>query len=170
MKKTFMIATIIVIGIIAGIAYMMNGREKPCSTCGNHSSKTGNKPSVSESLRTDTVSLYAEEDVIRNFFRFIGEKRIPEAISLMTTPMIGEESSKQAWGANFNAINSAKQRLSGAFGGAFLVNEFGQVIVPSLRGMSRLYVGKLQGTMLFENPFDGGWIDFRRSQRKRLRR
>ena len=57
---------------------------------------------------TSTASLPTEEDIIRTFFALIDEKRIPEAISMMSKKMIGDESSKQGWGVQFNAIEKIK--------------------------------------------------------------
>ena len=52
------------------------------------------------------VPLPTEEDIIRTFFELIDEKRIPEAISMMSASMVGDDSSKQAWGVHFNAFDS----------------------------------------------------------------
>ena len=49
-----------------------------------------------------------EEDIIRTFFNLINEKRIPEAISMMSNQAVGNESTKQAWGVQFNAIKSIR--------------------------------------------------------------
>ena len=58
------------------------------------------------------------------------------------------------------AINKAKIRISRIPGGAFVINEFGQVIVPSSRGDGkRLLVGEVDGVLLFKNPSDGSIID-----------
>ncbi len=55
------------------------------------------------------------------------------------------------------AINEAKSRLSGSMGGSFVINEHGQVIVPSAFGDgSRLLVGEIEGVLLFED--DNGEI------------
>ncbi len=48
------------------------------------------------------------EDVIRTFFNLIAEKSIPEAIGMMTPAMIGDESSKQSWGVQFNEMESVQ--------------------------------------------------------------
>jgi len=58
------------------------------------------------------------------------------------------------------AVNRAKTRISRIPGGAFVINEFGQVIVPSSRGDGkRLLVGEVDGVLLFKNPSDGSIID-----------
>ena len=56
-------------------------------------------------IEQKVVPLPQEEDVIRLFFELINEKRIPEAISMMSTEMAGDDSQKQAWGVQFNAFS-----------------------------------------------------------------
>jgi len=53
-----------------------------------------------------SVPLPSEEDVIRNFFSLINEKKIPEAIGIMSKINTDNDSTKQAWGVQFNAIKS----------------------------------------------------------------
>ncbi len=58
------------------------------------------------------------------------------------------------------AVNKAKIRISRRPGGIFLINEFGQVIVPSSRSDGkRLLVGEVDGVLLFKNPSNGNIID-----------
>jgi hypothetical protein len=64
--------------------------------------------SESASNSSKSVPLPTSEDIVRLFFDLINEKRIPEAIGLMTDQMVGDDSSKQMWGVQFNAIQSIK--------------------------------------------------------------
>lgn len=58
------------------------------------------------------------------------------------------------------AVNEAKMRISRSPGGTFVINEFGQVIVPSRWGnRKRLLVGEVDGVLLFKNPSDGNIVD-----------
>ena len=58
------------------------------------------------------------------------------------------------------SVNKAKKIMANIPGGAFVINEFGQVIVPSGDGNGkRLLVGEVDGVMLLENPLDGSFID-----------
>jgi hypothetical protein len=58
------------------------------------------------------------------------------------------------------AVAGAKHHAGGGGGGAFLVNEFGQVLVPASDGGGRRYlVGELEGNLLFENPFGDEDVD-----------
>ena len=53
------------------------------------------------------------------------------------------------------AVESAKRMASGGGGGSFVINEFGQVLVPSSNGGGvRVLAGQLHGNLLFDNPFD----------------
>ena len=52
------------------------------------------------------------------------------------------------------AVVEAKQSMGGNQGGAFLVNEFGQILVPaSDGGERRVLAGELAGSLRYEDPF-----------------
>lgn len=54
-----------------------------------------------------------------------------------------------------DAVGRAKRHAGGDGGGSFLINEFGQVLVPASDGKGqRFLAGHLNGRLLFENPFD----------------
>lgn len=48
------------------------------------------------------------EDIVRTFFNLINEKRIPEAIGMMSQGAVPNESVGQAWGVQFNDFESVK--------------------------------------------------------------
>lgn len=53
------------------------------------------------------------------------------------------------------AVERAKLHAGGGGGGSFVINEFGQVLVPASDGGGRRFLaGQLEGRLLFENPFD----------------
>lgn len=53
------------------------------------------------------------------------------------------------------AVNAAKLHAGGSGGGSFLINEFGLVLVPaSDGGGTRYFVGRIEGSLVFENPFE----------------
>jgi hypothetical protein len=53
-----------------------------------------------------------------------------------------------------NSVEAAKRQAGGTGGGSFVINEFGQVLVPASDGGGRRYLaGQLEGRLLFENPF-----------------
>lgn len=58
------------------------------------------------------------------------------------------------------AVIAGKRALGGDAGGSFLINEFGQVLVPASDGSGqRVIVGELKGTILFDDPLTGKHID-----------
>jgi hypothetical protein len=70
----------------------------------------------------ETVPLPNQEDIVRLFFNLINEKRIPEAIAMMDSKMIPDDSTKQAYGVQFNAIQSIKvTEIQPAGGNIFMV-------------------------------------------------
>ena len=55
------------------------------------------------------------------------------------------------------AVAHAKRAMGGSGHGAFQINEYGQVIVPSSSGgYSRMLVGEVEGDLRFLNPFQDG--------------
>jgi hypothetical protein len=53
-----------------------------------------------------------------------------------------------------DAVAQAKRHAGGQGGGSFLINEHGQVLVPSSNGDGKRFLaGRLHGLPLFENPF-----------------
>lgn len=52
------------------------------------------------------VPLPLEEDIIRAFFNLINEDRPADAISMMTQSAVGDDTSKQTWGVQFNSFKS----------------------------------------------------------------
>ncbi len=53
-----------------------------------------------------------------------------------------------------DAVARAKRYAGGSGGGCFLINEFGQVLVPASDGDGRRFLaGTIEGRLLFENPF-----------------
>jgi len=53
-----------------------------------------------------TVPLPTGEDIIRTFFALINEKKIPEAVEMLSSTAAPDESTKQTWGVNFNTLDS----------------------------------------------------------------
>src|SRR6266536_2257709 len=52
------------------------------------------------------------------------------------------------------SVGRAKRFAGGNGTGSFVINEFGQVLVPASDGSGRRYLaGRLTGRLLFENPF-----------------
>ena len=64
-------------------------------------------PSVTSTV-TAKVPLPQESDIIRVYFNLIDEHKISEAVMMMSDEIIKDDSQKQAWGVQLNAINSIK--------------------------------------------------------------
>ena len=54
------------------------------------------------------VPLPQETDIVRSFFEIISEGRALDAVNMMTPANISDDSTKQAWGTQFNAFKSLK--------------------------------------------------------------
>jgi hypothetical protein len=58
------------------------------------------------------------------------------------------------------SVNQGKRMLSAPDGGSFVINEFGQVLVPSSAGDGRVaLVGEWDGALEFTDPLHGGTFD-----------
>lgn len=91
----------------------------PCIINSSTTTQTVNQPTPAESSptakNTAIVPLPTGEDIVRTFFELINEKRIPEAVNMMSKMATGDESQKQAWGVQFNAFTSIKAKSIEAF-------------------------------------------------------
>ncbi|MCX6730423.1 MAG: hypothetical protein NTZ55_01100 [Candidatus Roizmanbacteria bacterium] len=54
------------------------------------------------------VPLPQETDIIRTFFHLIEERKISEAVMMMSDQITSDDSTKQAWGVQLNSIQSVK--------------------------------------------------------------
>lgn len=70
--------------------------------------KEENKVALTEIEEESEVSQIREEDVINIFWELINEKRIPEAIEMMSPKMVYSEGVSQAYGVQFNQIDSVR--------------------------------------------------------------
>ena len=106
----FILAAIVVIVAVFGAVRLS---KRTSSSLISTSDQTTNQqteekkaePTAKESS-APIVPLPQEEDIIRTFFNLIGEGRASDAVGMMTQTSIGDDSSKQAWGVQFNAFKS----------------------------------------------------------------
>lgn len=76
------------------------------------------------------------------------------------TKAICEAQMSPALNEVIKAVIAGKRALGGDAGGSFLINEFGQILVPASDGSGRrVIVGELNGTILFDDPLTGKQID-----------
>jgi len=102
----YILPLIIVIGLVIIIVFPQITKKQDENK--NLTSTTVTKTETISSSPTATsssVPLLKEEDVIETFFNLINEKKIPDAINMMSLEMIGSESEKQSWGVHFNNID-----------------------------------------------------------------
>lgn len=69
--------------------------------------ESGNFEKKTENITKD-VPLPQSKNIIYKLYQLIEERRIDSAVSLLSNKNIEDESSKQAWGVQFNAIKSVK--------------------------------------------------------------
>ncbi len=65
-------------------------------------------PSAEATSSQGTVSFPQETDIIRTYFNLIEERRVSEAVMMMSDLITGNDSEKQAWGVQLNAMKSVK--------------------------------------------------------------
>jgi len=108
-KKILIIlsASCLIFVIVAGVI-LLSGKQVNQNSLNPQPTGSSETPiNVSPIQKNQAVvPLPTEEDIIRTFFNLINDKRIPEAISMMAPSAVGDESSKQAWGVQFNAFES----------------------------------------------------------------
>lgn len=64
------------------------------------------KAETTKETSENTVPLPQEEDIVRNFFALINEKKPSEAVGMMSSVNTKDDSQKQAWAVQFNDIKS----------------------------------------------------------------
>lgn len=71
------------------------------------SSSNENKVAPTVSVQNQ-VPLLTQEDIIRTFFTLINEKRIPEAIEMLSPTIVPDDASRQTWGVQFNSLKQVE--------------------------------------------------------------
>jgi len=104
------LAAVVIVAVVAGVIVFSKRNSSPQTST---TTQTTSQPTAQEKTETTieessapTVPLPQEEDVIRTFFNLIGEGRSADAVSMMTQSTIGNDTSKQTWGVQFNSFNS----------------------------------------------------------------
>jgi len=97
MNKLVLI-TIVIVAFVFGAA-LFNARKQTI-------------PNEFKSSPTSTqqkeVPLPLASDILRNFFSLIDQRRVSEAVMLMSSEITNEDSAKQAWGVQLNMMESVK--------------------------------------------------------------
>lgn len=95
------LALVILALLSGGVFYFKNQKDEKKFTFSSASPLTSSENT--NQTATPAVPLPTEEDIIRTFFNLLNEKRIPEAISMMTDNITQNDSLKQQWGVSFNS-------------------------------------------------------------------
>lgn len=107
MKIYFFLAVIIMATTIIIATFNRNKPNDSGTKIENPTiTSTTSKRSVSSSA--SEVPLPQEEDVIRLFFSLIEERKISDAVMMMSREITENDSTKQAWGVQLNAIKTVK--------------------------------------------------------------
>lgn len=104
------ILPVFVIAIISGSVFLFINKKNTTSSAPNTITTQNQNEieltpqiTITETQKNNAVPTPSENDIINTFFNLINEKRIPEAISMMD---VYDETTKQAWGVQFNAFES----------------------------------------------------------------
>ena len=112
MNKTLLVAlifvaistVIVVFSMSRGKSFVSTEEDQQQTTIPSSLSESANQKYTNE----QNVPLPQQEDVIRTFFNLIDEGQASEAVGMLTTKAIANDSQKQAWGVEFNAFESVK--------------------------------------------------------------
>ena len=98
--------------LVTALVFLLTGCLKQNQTnVGKDDQPTTNPESIITASPSETkqaVPLPTREDIIRTFFNLVNEKRISEAVEMMSTKMIPDDASKQGWGVQLNSFKSIK--------------------------------------------------------------
>jgi len=98
--------------LVFGFAFLNSQKQinpntnKPTGVTTNTPLQNIMQISPTTAITQGTVPLPQATDIIRSFFSLIEARRISEAVGMMGDVVVGDESVKQAWGVQLNAIKS----------------------------------------------------------------
>jgi hypothetical protein len=94
MKKIIIVLAFILVIFVTGFSLLS-------------SSSNGNKvqPTI---MDQNQVPMPSQEDIIRVFFSLINEKRIPEAVGMLSAAIVPDDVASQAWGVQFNNLKQVE--------------------------------------------------------------
>ncbi len=100
------IGIVLIFIFIFGFAVMNS--QKQISNPPVSSTKTTVSVIPTLSSTQGTVPLPTDTDIIRSFFSLISSRRASDAVGLMSESITQDDSAKQAWGVQLNAMKSVK--------------------------------------------------------------
>ena len=110
-KKLIIIASIVIIfgaGILVLFFRQKTFENKIIAeptiieTINNQPFKNQINPTSTTTTDQSGVPLPSQEDIVQTFFNLINEGRIPDAVGMLSSKATSDESSRQAWGVQFN--------------------------------------------------------------------
>jgi hypothetical protein len=106
MNKVFLLLIPLALIVVAGYALTRNNQNTPKTQAVPTASPTyiEQEIPISASLSVE-VPLPQPQDIIRTYFNLVNEKRIAEAVGMMTNTITADESTKQAWGVQLAALS-----------------------------------------------------------------
>ena len=98
------------IALVIGAVVLMSAqnKNKPDKTENNIDNNQLITTPTSPAEKESTVPLPQDTDIISSFFTLIETKRPSDAVSMMVSSITNDDSQKQAWAVQFNAIDSLK--------------------------------------------------------------
>lgn len=103
MKKTIILSTLILaVGVVAFSTFLL---KRPNFLGFPTFEPKATLPPSEEQKQTPFPS---KEDIIRNFFALINERRITEAIQMLSPALVSNKRDKQAWEVQFNSLKQVE--------------------------------------------------------------
>lgn len=114
MKIKQFIVLILPLVFVAGVVLVLAFKSGSFFSSQKSLPSTLSNPSE-QATPDQAVPLPSEEDIISLFFSLINERRIDEAIGMMSPEAVPDEASQQAWKAQFEAIQSINPQAIQAY-------------------------------------------------------
>jgi hypothetical protein len=100
------ILVILAVSVIGGGIFIYNAGQKINLQKGTSNQQISALAQQTVAPTGGEVPLPTRLSLISTFFGLINEKRIPAAIEMMNSILVPDESSKQAWGVQFNSLEN----------------------------------------------------------------
>ena len=98
-----LICFIALVIVTSGVVFYF-ANNKPINQ--NSQNKTEITNTIPSPTKSDSVPHPSEEDIIRNFFNLINEKKTDDAVNMMSEKNTSNSSTKNAWKTQFDAFKS----------------------------------------------------------------
>lgn len=106
--KTKIIIMLVSVVILGTLVYVLTHDSKQKNLIENEVVQNEKEKEYNPSPETGKASMIGEEDIITLFFSLIDERRIAEAIGMMSEELAPDDTYRQSWGVHFNSIESVR--------------------------------------------------------------